>query len=155
MNESLSSLQKAMVKQFKEDFFKKFDYKPLVVISVSDDVDFMPHMTLQELQNYFDHFLPVVNGKKLSLNTKRRFREIVELRFIYCFLSRQLGYRQIEIARALNKRDHTTIVHNLKIFSNLMETNDYFKEKYKTIYNYIMEASKSKINESPAVDSIN
>lgn len=155
MSEYSVFMQKKMVTDFKNEFFRKFSYKPLIVISVPEDDHLIPQMTLNELQLYFDNFLPIINNKKILLTSKRRFREIAELRFIYCFLSRQLGFRLKEIGRSLGNKDHTTIIHSLKTFTDLMETSENFKNKYFMVFNYITEAYKSEKNESPVVDSIN
>ena len=104
-------------------------------------------MSLTELKDCFEPFLPMLYGKKLPLDAKCRIREIIELRQMYFYLARSMGYKLVFIAYSLGKKDHTTVVHALNTFHNLLEVDEGYKNRFLTILNYI----KSLKNGSPAL----
>ena len=65
-------------------------------------------------------------------------------------MARSMRYNLEAIGDFLGNRDHTTIIHNINTFNNLIETNEPFRTKYFTILNYIR-----KQYESPAMDHTN
>lgn len=134
------ALQEKLVSQFRQTFYEKMGYYPIVITEVMDhEGAYTPIMTLQKLKKMFNLFLPVKNGKKLSLESRSRCRELVELRQIYCSIARSMKYCLKTIGETLGNRDHTTIIHNVTTFNNLYETNYEFRHKYATIVKYIKD----------------
>jgi chromosomal replication initiator protein len=107
-------------------------------------------MTLEQLFKYFDPFLPTHFGKRLTLPSKSRKREVVELRMMFCFLARSMKYKLGTIGELLGARDHTTVIHNVSTFLNLMETDEQFRSKFQVILNHIKQS-----HESPDLDESN
>lgn len=133
-----ANLEKKLIDEFKEKFESKLGYTPIVLTRVStEDVDNFPMMSLEELSEYFEPYLPVYFGKTLTLDCKVRKRELVELRNIFCAIARMMKFTTVSIGEFLGGRDHTTVLHNLGTFKNLIETSDAFREKYFTIVNRI------------------
>lgn len=151
MNEKIyaARLEKKLIDQFLENFNEKLGYKP-VVISKSTGLntdDTLPLMSLESLKEEFKPFLPIVYGKVRDLTCKDRFREVVELRNMFCYIAKKMGYSLSSIGQSIGKRDHTTIIHNIRSFNNLMETNQTYREKYMSILKHI-----KKEYESPTLD---
>jgi|688.fasta_scaffold00218_48 hypothetical protein len=143
-------LEKKLIEQFKETFYEKIGYYPTVLTRVQTDLEqYIPMMSLETLQGFFEPFLPTRYQKRLRLQSKDRYRELVELRNIYCFLARQLSYSLVNIGQSLGNRDHTTVIHSITCFKNLLETDEGFRQKYLTILNYIKQHY-----ESPTMDSL-
>jgi chromosomal replication initiator protein len=109
---------------------------------------------LEELNSYFTKFLPIKFGEKVSLQSSNRMREIVELRSIFCFFAKNMKYSLKNIGFHLGERDHTTVIHGLKSFRDLLETNEGFRQKYLTIHKYIIEQTKSVDYEPFTMDSM-
>jgi hypothetical protein len=61
----------------------------------------------------------------------------------FCFIAKSLGYSLTAIGRHIGNRDHTTIIHNLTVFRNRMETDPCFHERYKLVLNHIREKCKN------------
>lgn len=139
-------LERKLIEQFKQTFHEKLGYEPLVLTKVQlDRNEYIPILSLETLQEMFEPFLPVQCDRKLSLHSKHRYRELVELRNMYCYLARMMGYSLIVVGQSLGNRDHTTIIHNVTCFKNLMETNDPFRQKYQTILTYIKQQYESSV----------
>lgn len=142
-------LEQGLIKEFMEKFYEKVGYYPMVVTDVKHQ-EGIKILTLSELEKYFTPYTPKVFGKKVILSSKNRSRPLVELRFIFFFIARQMRYGLLEIGQHLGKRDHTTVLHGLKTFKNLYETDIQFKAKYHKIINQI------KLDYEPsAVDYLN
>lgn len=146
-------LEKKLIDKFKDDFKEKIGYEPVVISNIyqmqTNPENKLPSIDLEVLKGYFTPFLPEINGKIRELSSRIRKRELVELRNIYCYLAKQMGYTLYVIGRSLGNRDHTTIIHNINSFKNLIEQNDLFREKYNTILKLI----KSDY-ESPVVENV-
>lgn len=141
-------LEKKLIEQFRQTFYDKLGYYPMVVTDVQVDSNYrLPLMDLQDLQELFEPFLPYRYDRKLNLKSKSRYRELVELRNIYCFLARTMGYSLSTVGESLGNRDHTTVIHNVACFKNLMETDDSFRQKYITILTYIKQQYEPSIVE--------
>lgn len=133
-------LQEKLVMQFREHFYEKMGYYPIVITQILDrEGDYTPLMTLEKLKTLFDPFLPYVENRVLTLCSKRRHREIVELRHIYCSIARSMRYSLKYIGETLGNRDHTTVMYNVNSFNNLYETSCEFRSKYATILKYIKD----------------
>lgn len=131
-------MESKLIAAFREDFYTKLGYYPIVLTSTQDDSKGrIPLMSLESLEKFFTPFLPTINGVLYTLKTHRRHREIVELRMIYCYIARKLTYTLGQIGEYLGNRDHTTVIHNTKVFMELYESNELFREKYYKIINHI------------------
>ncbi len=138
-------LEKKLIDEFKENFFEKVGYYPTVLTRVQIDGDvYVPVLPLSRLKDYFDPFLPEPFGFKLMLDARSRVRELVELRNIYCHIARLMGYSFSTIAKSLGK-DHTTIIHNVESFRDLLDTDDAFRQKYSTILSHIKQQYESSV----------
>jgi hypothetical protein len=140
--------QKKLIDQFTEEFNRHLGYRPIVVTKTTQKASGpLELMSLTELKDYFEPFLPTLYDKKVPLDAKCRIREIIELRQMYFYLARSMGYKLVFIAYSLGKKDHTTVVHALNTFHNLLEVDEGYKNRFLTILNYI----KSLKNGSPAL----
>lgn len=139
-------MEKGLVKEFMETFHKTFKYYPTVVTknNTMHNEDDLKIVSLEQLQSYFEPFLPMYYGKKLKISSRNRTREMVEIRFVYYFMSRAMGYNLMTIAKSLNM-DHSSVVHGLTTFKNLYETSDPFRQKYIKIINTIKEKYESSV----------
>jgi chromosomal replication initiation ATPase DnaA len=135
-----------LVKEFMIHFYKNLNYYPTVITrnNTMHNKDDLKIVKLDKLQTYFETFLPTQYGKKLKLGARNRTRYLVELRFIYFFIARSMGYNVVTIGRSI-KMDHTSVLHGLNTFRNLYETSDPFRQKYIAIINYI------KLNYEPSI----
>lgn len=129
-------LEQELIKEFTEKFYEKIGYYPKVITDIKKQPG-IKILTLNELEQYFIPYTPHVFGKKTSLSSKNRTRPLVELRFIFFFIARQMRYGLLEIGQYLGKLDHTTVIHGIKTFKNLYETDLRFKEKYNNIIKHI------------------
>jgi hypothetical protein len=133
-------LEKKLISEFKDLFYEKMGYYPIVLTtSKVQGIKLIPVMSLESLRKMFDPFLPTKFKKVIPLESKLRDRTIVELRSMFCYMARTMRYNLSEIGEFLGKRDHTTVIYNIKIFNDLVETNDSFRLKYFTILKYIRE----------------
>lgn len=138
------NLEKKLIDEFKSKFQEKMGYVPTVITKVSaDGMDNVPMMSLDDLSSYFDPFLPVLYNKKLTLKCRSRKRELVELRNIFCAIARMMRFTCTSIGDYLGNRDHTTVLHNVVTFKNLIETSEVFREKYLLILNHIKQNYES------------
>lgn len=79
--------------------------------------------------------------EKEKLLSKCRMRELVEARKIISYVAVEklgltLAYTGKEI---LNGRDHTTVIHSIKSFHDLYETEEVFRSKVDTIIQKLAE----------------
>lgn len=132
-------LENKLVTEFKEKFFDKLGYEPIVItrMNIDGSKDTLPRLTLEELESCFDPFLPERFGKPLRLGARCRKRELVELRNIFCALARMMRYTFVDIGKHLGDRDHTTVIHNVSTFHALVAHEEMFQEKYKRILTHI------------------
>ena len=146
-----AKLEKKLITEFKDLFYEKLGYYPIVLSThqIQGDTT-IPIMSLESLKKMFDPFLPLRFHGPIPLESKLRERDIVELRSIFCHLARTMRYNLTSIGHFLGNRDHTTIIHNVNAFSDLVETNEAFRLKYFTILKYIRQQ-----HESPTMDNVN
>lgn len=139
-----SHLQDRLIEDFKTKFHEKVGYVPIIITKVYiDDENELPLMTLQKLADCFDPFMPELYGSRLSLTSSSRKRELVELRNIFCAVARMMRFTLKSIGSFLGGRDHTTVLHNVTVFNNLIQTSESFRTKYITILTYIKEHYES------------
>jgi hypothetical protein len=149
LNEYRKKLEEKLIQKFKEEFHEKLGYYPVVVTNMQfiEEEPEDKSLPLAVLKGYFEPFLPTRYHKKHSLGSKFRYRELTDLRNIYCYLARNMGYSLNEIAKSLNNRDHTTVINCIRKFKDLINTDPEFKNKYIKVINHI----KNVDNESPAL----
>jgi hypothetical protein len=109
-------------------------------------------MSLEELEMKFTPFLPKTGTTVQRLKSRRRNQEIVELRHMFSFLAKKMGYSLASIANHLELRDHSTIIHGLKTFRDRYETDLDYRDRYDAINNYVKRHTKH-IDESSIVDN--
>lgn len=129
--------KKELISEFMEKFREEIGYYPTVVID--EDIinrDFLHRLPLDVLEKQFDDFLPSLYGKTVTIKCKKRIRPAVELRCYFSFIARTMGYSLTDIAKYI-KRDHTTVMHHIKTFNVLYETQQNFRDKYIKIVNKI------------------
>lgn len=151
-----SRLEKKLIDKFKEDFFEKFEYYPVVLTKINlitEESDRTPLIPLEQLEAYFTPFLPVKYNKVVQLTQKIRIREITELRSIFCFLARNMRYSLKTIGEYLNGRDHTTVIHSINTFKDLIETCPIFREKYHSVLDNIKQINNI-TDESPIMECL-
>jgi chromosomal replication initiation ATPase DnaA len=138
-SEKRVDLQSELIEEFINMFEEKIGYRPVVIANVkeNDSKFHLKVVSLEQLKQYFEPFLPKLHGKRLTLSNQSRIRDLVELKQMYVYFAKSMGYKYVHIGRALGQRDHSTAVHSMKVFNNLMHTNYLFKEKFDTIYEYI------------------
>ena len=149
-------LEKKLIDKFKEEFFIKFEYYPVVLTKinlVTDQSNESPLISLEQLEAYFSPFLPTKHNKVIHLKHKIRIREITELRSIFCFLARNMKYSLKTIGEYLNGRDHTTVIHSVNTFKDLIETCPVFREKYYKVLDNIKKINNI-TDESPIMDCL-
>lgn len=140
-------LENRMVNEFRERFYEKFEYYPVVLTrtnALAEDSNYHA-IDLEELKSYFDPFLPKLSNKIVTLEMHKRIREINELRVIYCYLARTMKYSLKEVGESIGGRDHTTVRHALQNFKNWLEIDPQFQTKYTMIISYI-KTKTSKLN---------
>lgn len=131
-------IQKQIIDRFLKEFYEKVGYYPTVI--TREDIERSKNLlSLQQIEDYFHPYLPDLWGKKLSLAHKSRTRELVELRQIFCQIARVMGFSLKNIGVHLGNRDHTTVIHSLKAFNNLTETDPVYREKYNNIIDKIKQ----------------
>lgn len=151
-----SRLEKKLIDKFKEDFFEKFEYYPVVLTKINlitEESDRTPLIPLEQLEAYFTPFLPIKYDKVVHLKQKLRIREITELRSIFCFLARNMNYSLKTIGEYLNGRDHTTVIHSVNTFKDLIETCPVFREKYHRVLDNIKQINNI-TDESPIMERL-
>ena len=132
-------LEKKLIENFMKTFYEKIGYYPKVIIPGSNVIndEGLKILTLNELQEYFDPFLPKMrNNHSMNLFSKCRKRKLVEVRFIFYYIARSMKYTLTEIGQYAG-RDHTTIMHGLQMFVTLYKQDDIFKSIYHEIINFI------------------
>jgi hypothetical protein len=135
--------EKEFTKEFIKNFHKKFNYYPTVIMN-KQQTDYNL-LSLTQLEECFEPFLPKKYEKKFNLSDKIRIRELAELRHIYCFLARSMNFKLTSIGMYLGGRDHTTVLNSIMVFKNLYKTDDSFREKFKRITNHIKQKYESSI----------
>jgi hypothetical protein len=146
-------LERKLIEEFKSNFYNKIGYQPIVLTKIEDKENdgYIKLMSLEHLKGLFEPFLPYKHGKILTIDCKHRYREIVELRIIYCFIARRMNYPFKSIGISI-KRDHTTVIHSCETFADLSETNDAFREKYLMVLDYIKKETTSDNYELPNLE---
>lgn len=138
-------LEAQMVQEFIENFYNEFGYNPTVIIKTQTKKSAFGVISLTDLEKCFERFLPKKYGKIHLLSSRIRIRELVELRFIFFHIARKMGYGLKDMGQYLGKKDHTTVIHGLKTFRNLYQTDENFRQTYHKIVNIIKNNYESSI----------
>lgn len=141
-------LEKKLIKSFKNTFHSKMGYEPIVISRTHKELDpskstltDIKVVSLDVLKDWFKDLLPVKDGVRVKIDTKRRHHDVVQIRMIFCYVARAMGYSVTSIGKVL-KRDHTTVVHNSHALKDLLETNLAYREKCQQVLEYLKEKSK-------------
>jgi hypothetical protein len=141
MNSDMYSrqLELKLIENFQREFYSKMGYFPHIITKHMKDEfrNLKPFMTLEELADKFKPFMPVLAGEKMKLRSQLRKREVVEMRHIFTFIAKTMGYSHKTIAHFLGKKDHSTTINSMRVFEDLYQTSDNFREKFETINQYI------------------
>jgi hypothetical protein len=141
-NEYKRRLENELINDFVRKFTEKVGYSPIVITDKGSSETDYNLLTLSELEECFQPFLPVIRERVQKLKPKCRYREIMELRHIFCFVAKLMKHTYTDIGRYLN-RDHTTVINSIKTFRNLYQTEEGFKMKYLRIINHIKKKYES------------
>ena len=86
----------------------------------------------------------VTNLKLADFKSRTSNRALSEARMIYCYQVRVLlEWSLKEIGIAMGGRDHTTVIHAIKMYHNSMETDDIFYENSTEIESIIQSKMKA------------
>lgn len=148
------SLEGKLVEEFKKKFFEKLGYEPIVHVGTrlktEDDKEVLT-MPLNELKDCFTPFLPIYKEVPVSLHSRLRKTDLVELRVIFSFIAKNMGYILEDIGDILGKQDHTTVIHSINNFKNWIAIDPNFRYKYNKILNHIVTI-QNKNNESSTLE---
>jgi hypothetical protein len=66
-----------------------------------------------------------VSGVSIEkIKSKDRFRHIVVVRQIYCYIAKKyFSYTLLEIGKSIN-RDHSSVIHSIELVEKMIELND-------------------------------
>lgn len=135
--EDSKKIENELIKEFTDVFYEKLGYYPRVItkakINIKNSID------LSELEKYFQPFIDTLVGKGIALSSKNKTRRLSELRFMFFHIAKKYKYTLTEIGQFCGKRDHTTIIHGLKMFQILFKADCIFNKTYSEILNKIKE----------------
>lgn len=141
------TLEDKLIKKFKKEFNEKIGYTPQV-ITLYDDNSNMPKIELDELIYVINNIMEKkfgdrkINRKLMRITSFLRTRDVSEYRFIYFKIGRLMGYTLNDIGNRLETDerigyDHTTVIHGIKTFDNLLSTSEEFALKYQHVVDNI------------------
>ena len=131
-----ADLEKQLIENFKSDFYEKMGYYPIVLTKDYKNCG-ETVFTLEHLEKYFIKFCPRNRlNKIISLRSRNREKETVEVRSIFMYFARALNYKLGDIGKYLNMH-HSTVIHNLQTFGDRMQTSPTFREKFTEIFEHI------------------
>lgn len=146
-------LEKKLIKEFKQDFYKKLGYMPIVTTEIKLKESDIPILSLNQLEECFIETFPQYLRKMGDLKANDRHRERVDMRCLFTHFARAMRYKYTYIGKYLNNRHHTTVLHYSMLFRNQMDTNDLFIY----MHNKILDKIKNKVDkdESSVVEHFN
>jgi chromosomal replication initiation ATPase DnaA len=66
----------------------------------------------------------------VEMQSKYRFRQITQARNMYCYyMYKHLGWTLLEIGKSIGGRDHTTVMHNIKVHDDMCYSDTEFEKK--------------------------
>jgi chromosomal replication initiation ATPase DnaA len=125
---------KKLVDEFQQNFYDKVGFRPVVIINREEEKVVQKVLSLDDLKEIVDSHLPEkfkTNG--WTLESGYRYREVVMLRQIFCYIAKKQGYNLKPIGEKLGNRDHTTVIHSVRTASNLLATDPIFISVYDNI----------------------
>jgi hypothetical protein len=93
-------------------------------------------MSLEALEEMVQPFMPVLFSEPAKLNSRERYRPLVEIRIIFVYLAHQMNHYLPDVAQFI-KKDRTVMLYYIKQFRNLMQTDPAFRQKYQEIIDHI------------------
>ena len=102
-------------------------------IKLRDLPDEIRHKIKQRNKSYSHSIIveaieKVTDMKFTDITKKKRSTTLVDMRRIYCYQVRdKLKWSLKEIGESMGGKDHTTVIHNLKTYADIYETEDDFK----------------------------
>ena len=138
-------LEFKLIGEFKRLFHRKMGYEPIVISRNHKELDptkeghyELKPVNLKSLREWFNEITPFKNGERLPLETRKRYRDIIHFRMIYCFIARMMGHSYVRIGKSLG-RDHSTIIHSVETTKDLLETNPQFRQIYAEVFEFIKQ----------------
>jgi hypothetical protein len=140
-------IENELINDFIRKFTEKVGYTPIVITDKGSNETNYNVLTLTELEECFDDFLPVIRNKTTNLKAHCRVRELKDLRHTFCFIAKLMKHTYVSIGRHIN-RDHTTVINSIRTFRNLYQTDEVFRMRYFNIINHIKSKHESPIMEN-------
>jgi len=115
--------------------------RPAVYVesSIKNETDKM-RVILNKVSNYFE----VSEDKILDQNRAQRVKEA---RFVFSYLSRRYTDASLPTIGRFIKKDHSSIIHQVKAVSNWIETDTRFRIKYNGIERRVFKALEGTFSE--------
>jgi chromosomal replication initiation ATPase DnaA len=66
----------------------------------------------------------------------RKYKYVLCRKLFFKILVFELNYRKVEVGRQYNC-DHTTVIHAVKTFHDVFDTDESFREKVMNVYNHL------------------
>lgn len=127
-----NTLATKLIIEFQEKFYEKIGIKPIVM--VSSGTGRLHKMNLDDLLSIINEFIPKhLKSRYSDISTTCRKKELSELRNIFCYIARNMGYTLKEVGYNIGGRDHTTIIHAVRNFNNALDTDPEFQILYANI----------------------
>jgi hypothetical protein len=127
-------LIKKLVDEFQQNFYDKVGFRPVVIINREKDKIVQNALSLDNIKKIVDSHIPEkFKNMGCSLESKHRYREIVMLRQIFCYIAKRQGYNLNPIGEKLGNRDHTTVIHSVRTATDLLATDPIFISIYDNI----------------------
>lgn len=123
-----------IIEQFKQSFFERFGYYPVVISKVENALPVMP------LDELVERFLPYAP----ELCSPSRSRAATDTRSMFCFLARNMKHTLNSIGERLGRRKHSTVKNCLQTFHDLIETSEAFQSQYLQIVGEIKKQLENK-----------
>jgi chromosomal replication initiation ATPase DnaA len=125
---------KKLVDEFQQNFYDKVGFRPVVIINREKDKIVQNALSLDNIKKIVDSHIPEkFKNMGCSLESKHRYREVVILRQIFCYIAKRQGYNLNPIGEKLGNRDHTTVIHSVKTATDLLATDPIFISIYDNI----------------------
>ena len=143
---------KKLVDEFQQNFYDKVGFMPTVIINREKEKIVQNALSLDDLKKIVDSHIPEkFKNMGCTLESKHRYREIVMLRQIFCYIAKKQGYNLNPIGEKLGNRDHTTVIHSVRTASDLLGTDPVFISIYDNI---IYDIVKTYGNEFALLQSV-
>jgi len=125
---------KKLVDEFQQNFYDKVGFRPVVIINREKDKIVQNALSLDNIKKIVDSHIPEkFKNMGCSLESKHRYREVVILRQIFCYIAKRQGYNLNPIGEKLGNRDHTTVIHSVRTATDLLATDPIFISIYDNI----------------------